>query len=79
MLDAVPDSVFICTKNTQNNEAKPQALYANLKMNAFFGCDVVNTDVKRRGKKGKRKAKSQEERAGLPRVVPLKTKIFRSN
>ena len=35
LLDAVPDSVFICSKGAQ---ARP--IYANMKTSAFFGKDI---------------------------------------
>ena len=42
LLDAVPDCVLICSKD-QEAEAKPsQSIYANFKMNDFYGQDVVN-------------------------------------
>lgn len=48
MLDAVPDSVLICghqtdqTDGTRHNEVAARGFYANVKMNNFFGRDVVN-------------------------------------
>lgn len=40
LLDTVPDNVFICTKGSESSES--QRIYANLKMNTFFGGDIVN-------------------------------------
>jgi len=37
----VPDSVFICTKS--KDEKAPKGLFANFKMNQFFGCDVLQS------------------------------------
>ena len=39
LLDAVPDSVYICSKATE--ERRPRSLFANQKLNTFFGSDVV--------------------------------------
>ena len=46
ILDAVPDSVYICSKAKE--DAMPVGLYANNKMNSFFGCDIVNPSEKKR-------------------------------
>ena len=40
LLNTVPDNVFICSKGTESQAM--QSLYANLKMNTFFGGDIVN-------------------------------------
>ena len=40
LFHAVPDSVLLCTKGTDSKGAK--SIFANLKMNTFFGSDVVN-------------------------------------
>jgi len=40
LLDAVPDSVFICSKNIFDSDGiskGPKCVYANFKMNSFFG------------------------------------------
>ena len=39
LLDAVPDCVYICTKPGEENV--PRGLYANLKMDQFFGRSVL--------------------------------------
>ena len=41
-MNAVPDSVYICTKAAAEKKIDPIGLYANSKMNNFFACDVVN-------------------------------------
>ena len=44
MLDLVPDSVFICSKS-KGDEKAPQGLFANFRMNQFFGCDVLQSSI----------------------------------
>ena len=39
-------------------------------MNTFFGCDVVNTNLKRR-------VKNRDERAGQRKELQIKRKIFK--
>ena len=39
LLNLVPDSVFICTK--RKDEKEPKGIFANFKMNKFFGCNVL--------------------------------------
>ena len=49
-MDAVPDSVFICAKSGEHTKQNNPngAIYANRKMNTFFGCNVTsNTDKKK--------------------------------
>ncbi len=41
LLDALPDSVLVCTKSTEETRAKP--VFSNVKLNEFFGCDVLNS------------------------------------
>ena len=43
MLDAVPDCVLICSKSKDGSKA--QNLYANMKMNNFFGCDIIKAST----------------------------------
>ena len=50
LLDAVPDSVYICTKG--GIDKAPKGIYANFKMNQFFGRRVV-TDSKEQKKEAK--------------------------
>ena len=40
IMDLVPDSVFICSKS--KDDTGPVGLYANFKMNQFFGRNVIN-------------------------------------
>lgn len=73
MLDAVPDSVFILEKETEEIAGKP--LYANIKMNAFFGCDIVRRPEKTTEKTTKKK----HSYPTVPRpdtAEPLKRKLF---
>ena len=48
LLDLVPDSVFICTKTRTSEEDKSESsgLFANFKMNQFFGCNVLKSQQK---------------------------------
>ena len=39
LLDLVPDNVFICTKTS--GDKRPKSVFANLKMNQFFGCNLL--------------------------------------
>mmetsp|Transcript_39793 Transcript_39793/g.52096 ORF Transcript_39793/g.52096 Transcript_39793/m.52096 type:complete len:91 (+) Transcript_39793:140-412(+) len=39
LLDAVPDSVLICSRGSV--DSVPKGVYANRRMNKFFGRDVV--------------------------------------
>ena len=41
LLDAVPDSVFICSKSKDTKMIEHKAMYSNLKMSNFFGRDPV--------------------------------------
>ncbi len=67
MIDAVPDSVLICKKgDTETNNM--EALYANLKMNSFFGCGVTNAKTIRDNSSGRYKWGVKGE--------PLKRKVF---
>ena len=45
-MNAVPDSVYICTKVAAEKRIDPIGLYANSKMNNFFASDVVNCNTK---------------------------------
>ena len=76
-MDAVPDSVFICDNNTDNSNS---AIYANRKMNAFFGRDVVSTN-KEVSSTNKKKSwlKSVKIDGAIPNAIendPLKMRIF---
>ncbi len=68
LLDGLPDSVLVCTKSTEERKARP--LYGNVKLNSFFGCDVVNSHNKSKLHKKDRKVKKQS---------PLERNIFMSN
>ena len=50
LLDAVPDSVYICTKKSDQSE--PNGLFANSGMNHFFSCNVLNFTGKKIKKVG---------------------------
>ena len=50
LLDLVPDSVFICAKTA--DEQDPEGLYANFKMNQFFGRDDISKGNKNRVQQG---------------------------
>ena len=77
ILDLVPDSVFICTKmNDKSDFEDPESLFANHKMNLFFGRRVIKS-VKRRSKRVKKKySKDEEDQDGETHLNPLKRKIF---
>ncbi len=66
LIDAVPDSVLICKKG--DKESNMKALYANLKMNSFFGCGITDTKTIRNNSNGRYKRGVKGE--------PLKRKVF---
>lgn len=78
LLDAVPDSVLICTQPTTESKAI-QSVYANFKMNSFFGRDVICT--KKRNKlssaksKDKHRSRKDDKRKRKERN-PLRQRIF---
>lgn len=69
LLELVPDSVYICTRSRDNSE--PKGLFANCKMNNFFGQDVLLSGGKRTTNSTKSKVKSKKQ------LEPLQKKIFR--
>ena len=68
----MPDSVFICSK-PKDGAGKPQGLYANRKMNNFFGQDIVNSNSRK-----KRDKKYPRNKCRDDRNAPLKRTIFES-
>ena len=56
MLDLVPDSVLISSKTKMDSENTPilKGLFANFKMNQFFGGNLISADNKS-SKKHKKK------------------------
>ena len=47
-MDAVPDSVLICSKQTESQAIR--SIYGNSRINSFFGSDVLkSTRVSRNG------------------------------
>ena len=46
LLDAVPDSVLICSKGSHEQHLRP--IYANSKTSAFFGKDIFNYNAPRK-------------------------------
>ena len=69
LLELVPDSVYICTRSRDNSE--PKGLFANCKMNNFFGQDVLISGGKGTTNSTKSKVKSKKQ------LEPLQKKIFR--
>lgn len=80
LLDSVPGSVFICTKSKESQT--PHSVYANLNMNTFFGCDIVNyRSSSKRNKPSKLQARKNKKMSlkatgGPNKVNPLKKPIF---
>lgn len=62
-MNAVPDSVYICSRAKESVASK--SLYANSKMNNFFGCDIINHEAVAI-------SASPEEKAATTRVNPMK-------
>ena len=77
LLDAVPDSVFICTKAWGESKAI-RSVYANFKMNNFFGRDVIHTSKNRPKKSGMKQAKVDKYTLPAPAIEndPLRKRIF---
>ena len=61
LLELVPDSVYICTRSSDNSE--PKGLFANCKMNNFFGQDVL---LSGKGPTNSRKTKVRSKKKPEP-------------
>ena len=75
ILNAVPSSVYICSKTSEEEEI-PTSLFSNQKMNRFFACNVLNYSKQRITKLGERKRKLSED---VRSPNPLYRRIFSSN
>ena len=55
LLDAVPDNVFICRKDTNEGSQTLRGIYANHRMHEFFGRNVLSFEERndKRMKRGK--------------------------
>ena len=82
LLNSVPDNVLICTKGNEHHQLQP--IYANARINQFFGKSVVNQSrVQTNSKKKLKKVKNPYEKKNsskdrtVKEQTPLKRRIFR--
>ena len=69
LLDAMPDSVMICSKDKGQYEKMLKAHYSNRKMKSFFGYDPTN-----QGRVSERREGWRQK--GLRKLTPLQRKVF---
>ena len=70
----MPDSVYICTKG--GIDRAPRGLYANLKMNQFFGRSVVEHQKESKKDQKKNQQKLNEWRKPVTKSKPTNRRIF---
>ena len=59
-----------------NDASEPKSLFANYKMNQFFGGDVIHHKKTRRTRKKSKKDRESDESLNNEQDLPLNRKIF---